>query len=67
MIYQVQNAKSIFLRFSIVHALQKTKYKSGVSVYTFSKNLCLNSQFKNGFQQAFLIKVFDTKKYTTCT
>ena len=72
MICQLQNAKSNFSKFSKVHALQKkkktkTKKKTGIFIYTFRRKLCLNSQFKNRFQEVFSIKVVDTKKYTTCT
>ena len=35
--------------------------------YTFSRNHCFNSSFKIRFQEAFLVKVIYTKKYTTCT
>ena len=68
MICQLQNAKSNFSKFSKVHALQKKKKKkTGIFIYTFRRKLCLNSQFKNRFQEVFSIKVVDTKKYTTCT
>ena len=46
---------------------QKQKKKTGIFIYTFRRKLCLNSQFKNRFQEVFSIKVVDTKKYTTCT
>ena len=71
MICQLQNAKSNFSKFSKVHALQKKKKKkkkkkkTGIFIYTFRRKLCLNSQFKNRFQEVFSIKVVDTKKYTT--
>ena len=45
----------------------KKKKKTGIFIYTFRRKLCLNSQFKNRFQEVFSIKVVDTKKYTTCT
>ena len=70
MICQLQNAKSNFSKFSKVHALQKKKKKkkkTGIFIYTFRRKLCLNSQFKNRFQEVFSIKVVDTKKCTTCT
>ena len=72
MICQLQNAKSNFSKLSKVHALQKKKKKkkkkkNGIFIYTFRRKLCLNSQFKNRFQEVFSIKVVDTKKYTTCT
>ena len=38
-----QNAKSNFPKFCKVHAPQKAKYKSGIFIYTFSRNLCFNS------------------------
>ena len=46
---------------------KKKKKKTGIFIYTFRRKLCLNSQFKNRFQEVFSIKVVDTKKYTTCT
>ena len=45
----------------------KSKNKSDTFTYTFSRNYCFNSLFKNCFQEAFLVKVIRTKKYTTCT
>ena len=35
MIYQLQNAKSNFIKFCKVYALQKTKYKSGIFLYSY--------------------------------
>ena len=61
-IWQLQNAKSNFPNFRQVYARQKKIYKSGSFIYTVSKNLCFNSKFKNRFQEAFLLKVIDTKK-----
>ena len=46
---------------------KKKKKKTGIFIYTFRRKLCLNSQFKNRFQEVFSIKVVDTKKCTTCT
>ena len=46
---------------------KQKKKKTGIFIYTFRRKLCLNSQFKNRFQEVFSIKVVDTKKYTTCT
>ena len=40
----------------------KSKNKSDTFTYTFSRNLCFNSSFKNCFQEAFLVKVTNTKK-----
>ena len=45
----------------------KSKNKSDTFTYTFSRNHCFNSSFKSRFQEAFLVKVIYTKKYTTCT
>ena len=50
-----------------MHCKKKKKKKTGIFIYTFRRKLCLNSQFKNRFQEVFSIKVVDTKKYTTCT
>ena len=44
----------------------KSKNKSDIFIYTF-RYLCFNSSFKNCFQEAFLIKVINIKKYTPCT
>ena len=67
MICQLPDAKSNFPKFCKVHALQKTKSKYATFIYTFSGNLCFNSQFKNCSQKAFSIKVIDSKKHTTST
>ena len=45
----------------------KPKNKCDTFTYTFSRNHCFNSSFKSRFQEAFLVKVIYTKKYTTCT
>ena len=45
----------------------KSKNKSDTFEYTFSRNHFFNSSFKSRFQEAFLVKVIYTKKYTTCT
>ena len=45
----------------------KSKNKSDAFTYTFSRNHCFNSSFKSRFQEALLVKVIYTKKYTTCT
>ena len=45
----------------------KSRSKSDTFTYTFSRNYCFNSSFKSRFQEAFLVKVIYTKKYTTCT
>ena len=66
-ICQLQNAKSNFLKFCQVYARQKSKNKIGAFINTFSRNLCFNSHFKNPFEEAFVVKVIHTKKYTTCT
>ena len=34
----------------------KSKNKSDIFIYTFSRNLCFNSSFKNNFQEAFFVK-----------
>ena len=44
----------------------KSKNKSDTFTYKFSRNYCFNSSFKSRFQEAFLVKVIRTKKYTTC-
>ena len=44
----------------------KSKNKSEKFTYTFSRNYCFNSLFKSRFQEAFLVKIIRTKKYTTC-
>ena len=61
MICQLQNTKSNFPTFCKVYTRQKTKYKSGIFIYTFSRNLCFNSYLKNRFPEDFLTKVIDTK------
>ena len=67
-ICQLQNAKSNFPNFYKVYARQnRKKTKSDTFTYTFSRNHCFNSSFKSRFQEAFLVKVIYTKKYTTCT
>ena len=45
----------------------KIKKKFDTFTYMFSRNHCFNSLFKSSFQEAFLVKVIYTKKYTTCT
>ena len=40
----------------------KSKNKSDTFIYTFSRNLCFTSSFKNRFQEAFLVKIINTKK-----
>ena len=44
----------------------KTKKKSDTFTYIFSRNHCFSSSFKSNFQEAFLVKVIYTKKYTAC-
>ena len=66
-ICQLQIAKSNFLKFCQVYARQKSKNKTGTFINTFSRNLFFNYQFKNHFEEAFVVKVIHTKKYTTCT
>ena len=66
-ICQLQNAKSNFPKLCKVYARQNKKKKSDTFTYIFSRNHCFNSSFKSRFQEAFLVKVIYTKKYTTCT
>ena len=40
----------------------KSKNKSDIVIYTFSKNLCFNSSLKNRFQEPFPVKAINTKK-----
>ena len=49
-ICQIQNAKSKVLQ-SLCTA--ESKNKSDISIYTFTRNLCFNSSFKNRFHEAF--------------
>ena len=61
MIWQLQNAKSNFPKLCKVYPQQK------IFIYTFSRNLYFNSSFKYCFQKALLVKVINTKNYTTWT
>ena len=45
----------------------KSKSKSDTFTYIFSKNYCFSSSFKSHFQEAFLVKVIHTKKFTLHT
>ena len=60
MICQLQNAKSNFPKFCKVK-----KNKCDIFTYIFSRNHCFNFSFKSRLQEAFLVKVIYTKKYTT--
>ena len=50
-----------------IYARENQENKSDTFTYIFSRNHCFNSSFKSRFQEAFLVKVIYTKKYTTCT
>ena len=63
---QLQNANSNLTKFCKVYARQNKK-KSDKFTYTFSRNHGFNSSINSRFQEAFLVKVIYTKKYTTCT
>ena len=56
----------IFLSHAVFHSLctAKSKNKCDIVIYGFSRNPCFNSWFKNRLQEAFLIKVINTKKDT---
>ena len=66
-ICQLQNAESSFPKLCKAYARQNQKNKSHTFTYKFSRNHCFNFSFKGRFQEAFLVKVIYTKKYTTCT
>ena len=55
-IRQLQSTKSNFLKFCKVYAWQNQKKKSDIFIYTFTRNLCFKSSFKNRFHKAFLVK-----------
>ena len=57
MIYQLQNAKSSFPKFCKVHAPQKTKYKSGIFIYTFIETFALILSSKIVFKKFFSLKL----------
>ena len=59
--------KKCKIKFSKAYARQNQKNKSDTFKYIFNRNHCFNSSFKIRFQEAFLVKVIYTKKYTTCT
>ena len=42
----------------------KSKIKSHIFIHTFSKSLCLDSSFKNSFQETFPVNVMNIKKNT---
>ena len=66
-ICQLQNAKSNFLKFCKVNERQNQKTNLIYLYIHLVENLCFDSSFKNRFQEALLVKVINTKKYTTCT
>ena len=62
---QPQNTKLNFPRFCKIHGRQNQKTNL---IYLYIHLVeTFNSPFKNCFQEAFLLKIINTKKHTTCT
>ena len=66
-ICQLQNGKSNFPMFCKAYSRQNSKINLIHLHYGISRNHCFNFSFKSRFQEAFLVKVIYTKKYTVCT